>query len=710
MANEDSGNPAQIHKGRGAASNLAGRFVPHVSTREYDGWQTEAEPLERLLTEAIEEKAKTIIASNSSPDLPFSQSINPYRGCEHGCVYCLSGDTRILYADGRHRPLSEVKVGDRIIGTVRKGWYRRFVETEVLAHWSTVKPAYRITLADGTQLVASGDHRFLTERGWKYVTDTENGSHRRAHLTTNNKMMGTGRFAQEPVKTEDYRRGYLSGMIRGDGTIGTYRYRRSGRKHGNIHLFRLALTDEEGLQRSRKYLKTFGVQTHETVFSEAMENRQAMKAIRTNARSQVQQIREIIEWPTVTSDDWCKGFLAGIFDAEGNFSKKNTLRIPNSDPEIIDQISKALDQLGFDFALEAIERKEQKSLTVVRLRGGVGKKLTFFHMTDPAISRKRSIVGRAVKSEVDLRVVNIEALGQSISMYDISTGTEDFIANGVVSHNCYARPSHAYMDLSPGLDFESRIFFKPNAAELLEKALRKPGYQCSPIALGTNTDPYQPLEREKQITRQLLETMQRFQQPVTIVTKSQLILRDLPILKEMAQDGLAQVAISVTTLDNELKRKLEPRTAGPAARLRVLEQLSSAGIPTAVLAAPMIPALNDCELEAILRAARNAGADHAAYILLRLPHEVAPLFRQWLEVHYPERAAHVMSIVQQSRGGRDYRSDFSQRQTGTGVFAQLLQQRFGVAIRKLGLNRRDLKLDNSRFCPPPQSGDQQSLF
>ncbi|SHE87817.1 DNA repair photolyase [Microbulbifer donghaiensis] len=362
MANEDAGNPAQTHRGRGAASNLAGRFVSHVSSRESDGWQTEIEPLERLLTEAIEEKAKSIIATNRSPDLPFSQSINPYRGCEHGCIYC------------------------------------------------------------------------------------------------------------------------------------------------------------------------------------------------------------------------------------------------------------------------------------------------------------------------------------------------------------YARPAHAYMDMSPGLDFESRIFFKPNAAALLEQALRKTAYRCSPIALGSNTDPYQPLERDKQITRQLLEVMQRFNQPVTIVTKSQLILRDLPLLEEMARDNLCQVAISVTTLSNDLKRKLEPRTAGPAARLRTLEALSAAGISTAVLAAPMIPALNDSELEAILKEAANAGATQAAYILLRLPHEVAPLFRQWLDAHYPERAAHVMSIVQQSRGGRDYQSDFSQRQSGTGVFAQLLRRRFEVAIRKLKLNLRRQELDCSRFSRPPLSGEQQALF
>lgn len=275
---------------------------------------------------------------------------------------------------------------------------------------------------------------------------------------------------------------------------------------------------------------------------------------------------------------------------------------------------------------------------------------------------------------------------------------------------CYARPAHAYMDLSPGLDFETRLFYKPNAAELLERTLRKKGYQCSPIAMGTNTDPYQPLEKDKRITCQILETLQRYQHPVTIVTKSQLILRDLPILAEMAQDNLVHVGISVTTLDNELKRRLEPRTAGPAARLRTIEALAGAGIPTAVMAAPMIPALNDSELEKILHSAHSAGAIHAAYILLRLPFEVAPLFRQWLQEHYPERAEHVMSIVQQSRGGKDNQSEFGQRQRGTGVFAQLLQQRFRVTCRKLGLNERKLDLDCSRFFLPPQSGDQQSLF
>jgi DNA repair photolyase len=522
-------------------------------------------------------------------------------------------------------------------------------------------------------------------------------------------MMGTGQFLHAPVDTEDYRRGYLCGMIRGDGTIGSYQYP-AGRKQGDIHLFRLALTDSEALQRTRQYLETFDVQTHEIEFQKATGNRKALQAIRTNAKAQVQRIRGVTNWPAELSDDWRKGFLAGIYDAEGNLGKKNIIRIPNSDPEIIEHLCEALQHFGFEFVSEPIHREGKKPLAVIRLTGGLTKILGFIHLTDPAITRKRSIIGSAVKSTANLRVTKIEALNQILLMHDISTGTEDFIANGIISHNCYARPSHAYMDLSPGLDFESKIFFKPNAAELLDKALRKRGYVCSPIAMGTNTDPYQPLEQDKRITRRLLEVMQRFQQPVTIVTKSQLILRDLPILAEMAQDGLSQVAISVTTLSNELKRKLEPRTAGPAARLRCIEALSAAGIPSAVLAAPMIPALNDCELEAILTAARDAGATFAAYILLRLPFEVAPLFRQWLAEHYPERAAHVMSLVQQSRGGRDYQSDFAQRRGGTGVFAQLLQQRFRVAIKKLELNRRKLELNCTLFSPPPKAGEQQRLF
>lgn len=224
---------------------------------------------------------------------------------------------------------------------------------------------------------------------------------------------------------------------------------------------------------------------------------------------------------------------------------------------------------------------------------------------------------------------------------------------------CYARPSHAYWDLSPGLDFETRLIAKTNAAAVLEQQLSKPGYVPAPINLGANTDPYQPIERQQQLTRRCLEVLLRYRHPVTIVTKGALILRDLDLLSELAERHLLRVYISLTTLDDELKRILEPRAAAPTARLRTIRVLRGAGVPVGVLCSPMIPQINDCELEALLEAARKAGAQSARYMLLRLPREVAPLFEEWLQVHYPQRAAHVLSLIRQSRGGELYDSRFA---------------------------------------------------
>jgi len=273
---------------------------------------------------------------------------------------------------------------------------------------------------------------------------------------------------------------------------------------------------------------------------------------------------------------------------------------------------------------------------------------------------------------------------------------------------CYARPSHAYWDLSPGLDFETKLIAKTNAAAVLEQQLSKRGYVCAPINLGSNTDPYQPIEREHQLTRRLLEVLLRYRHPVTIVTKGSLILRDLDLLSELAKQRLVSVMISLTTLDDELKRTLEPRAAAPKARLRAIRVMRDAGIPVGVLCSPMIPMINDSELERLLEAASEAGALSAAYMLLRLPLEVAPLFEQWLQDHYPQRAAHVLSLVRQSRGGELYDSRFGARMRGEGVFADLLAQRFDKAIRRYGLDRRGgYSLDCSAFCPP---GGQLSLL
>jgi DNA repair photolyase len=271
---------------------------------------------------------------------------------------------------------------------------------------------------------------------------------------------------------------------------------------------------------------------------------------------------------------------------------------------------------------------------------------------------------------------------------------------------CYARPSHAYLGLSPGVDFETRLTFKPDAAALLRAELARPGYVCKLIMLGANTDPYQPVERQLRITRSILEVLAEVRHPVAITTRSTLLLRDLDLLAPMAAQGLLSVVFSVTTFDDDLKRKLEPRSASGAARLAAMRTLRGAGVPVGVLAAPMIPAVNDSELETILERVADAGASYAGYVLLRLPQEVAELFRQWLQTHMPDRAAHVMSLVQSTRAGQDNSSQFGERMRGTGAWAQLLRDRFRLACKRLGLNKGDgvAPLDTTLFRRPSAGG------
>jgi DNA repair photolyase len=274
---------------------------------------------------------------------------------------------------------------------------------------------------------------------------------------------------------------------------------------------------------------------------------------------------------------------------------------------------------------------------------------------------------------------------------------------------CFARPSHAYLDLSPGLDFESKLFAKTNAAEQLRIELAKPGYRPEPIALGINTDSYQPIERDYQVTRSVLELLADCRHPVHFVTKGSLIVRDIDLLARMAQDNLVQVQLSVTTLDNRLSARLEPRASAPHTRLKTIRTLNDAGVPVGVLVAPVIPMITDSELERILEACRDAGAKSASYVLIRLPHELKQVWREWLELHYPERAAHVMSIIQQMRGGKDYESQFGTRMSGRGPFADLLEQRFRKAHARLGFGRLPA-LATHLFAPPRINSAQGELF
>jgi DNA repair photolyase len=275
---------------------------------------------------------------------------------------------------------------------------------------------------------------------------------------------------------------------------------------------------------------------------------------------------------------------------------------------------------------------------------------------------------------------------------------------------CFARPTHSYMGLSAGLDFEAKLFAKPDAPRLLERELSKKDYKVRTLALGTNTDPYQPIERDWRITRQILEVLAKANHPVMIVTKSALVTRDIDILSDMAAKGLAKVGISVTTLDRKLARSMEPRASTPSKRLEAVKMLTDAGIPTSVLVAPVIPALNDHEIERILDAAKAAGATEASYVLLRLPLEVSPLFRDWLLRNYPDRYRHVMSLVRSMRGGKDYDAEFGKRMKGAGPYAWQISRRFELATKRLGLGRRGVQLRDDLFLPPAGSGVQLSLL
>jgi DNA repair photolyase len=566
--------------------------------------------------------------------MPFRWSVNPYRGCTHACAYCMAGTTPILMADGRTKPLADVRVGDQVYGSVRDGAYRRYTLTRVLAHWQTRKEAYRITLEDGTELVASGDHRFLTERGWKFVSGAEHGRMRRPHLTLNNKLLGTGGYSSPPDHSADYRQGYLCGMVRGDGHIGSHSYDRPGRAHGDVRRFRLALADLDGLRRAREFLQLVDVPTREFAFAAAQPDVRAVTAIRTSARENVNAVRRLILWPRHPTNDWVKGFLAGIFDVEGHVGQ--VIRIANCDEEIIDWTAYCLRRLGFSHVLE--RRNQANGLTYLRLRGGLAETLRFFHTVDPAITRKRSIEGIALKCQKPLGVASIEPLNRPLRMFDITTGTGDFIANGVVSHNCFARPTHTYLDLDAGRDFEREIVVKVNVPERLRAELKRPSWSHEHVALGTNTDPYQWVESRYRLMPGIWEALRDSGTPASLVTKSPLVLRDLDLLRDLHERSEMTVFLSVPTLDEGAWRATEPHTPSPRARLDAVAKLNEAGVPAGILVAPLMPGINDSpeQVSEITRLAEEAGAISAGSVALHLRGEVKGIFFGWLRQHRPD--------------------------------------------------------------------------
>src|SRR5580693_5199755 len=638
--------------------------------------------------------AKSIVSHvPESSHMSFRWTINPYRGCQHACRYCLAGFVPILMADGTTKPISDVRVGDAIYGTVRDGYYRHYAITTVLAHWSTVKPAYRVTLEDGTQLVCSGDHRFLTERGWKHVTGAESGPLQRPFLTANNKLMGVGGFAEPPKDTVAYRRGYLCGMIRGDGTIGHYAYARRVRGGEQVHMFRLALVDREGLDRTADYLADVGIRCREFTFSEESATRHPMAAIRTSRRDEVRTIEWLIGWPENPTLDWRKGFLAGIFDAEGSYS--GSLRIPNTNPEIVSWTVSSLKSLGFEYVVEP--RNLPNGIVYIRLRGGLREVLRFFHTVDPAITRKRSIDGMAIKSDAKLRVAAIEPLGLDLPMYDITTGTGDFIANGVVSHNCFARSTHTYLDLDSGQDFNSKVIVKVNAPELLRKKLASRTWQGEHIAMGTNVDCYQRAEGRYRLMEGIISALTEAANPFSILTKGTLILRDLDLLLSAAEVTDVGLNVSVGFVDKELSRLAEPGTPSPRRRLGIVSALAGRGLRCGVLMGPVLPFLSDspAQLAAAVQAAAAAGAASVTPIVLHLRPGTREWFERWLAEHHPGLAGAYRDLY----GSRAYAPRAYQQQIGAQVHD--LARQYHVGATSPGRSRLPWP-----GAPPPAAGPE----
>ena len=644
-----------VERQEGETSNLPG-FRDPAKVRRFDAPEAMGIRFHEISARsAINEVPK-------ASRMPFRYTINPYRGCAHRCTYCAAGDTPIMMADGRTRPLEEIRAGDRIYGTAREGSYRRYVVTEVLDHWTTKKQAYRVTLENGTELVASGDHRFLTNRGWKHVTDAPG---QRSHLTRNNKLMGFGALPDSPAEfAQEYRRGYLCGLIRGDGTLGSYEYRRPNGRPAHHHRFRLALTDFEALRRAQRFLADFDVPTDEFGYAVAggFGARRETRAIRTQARASVGRIAETISYPRRCGKVWCAGFLAGIFDAEGSFcGGGRALRICNSDPEIIDWIVWSMRELDFDFVMEG--PRGPSDVNVIRLLGGLREQLRFFHSTNPSITRKRTFEGTALKSDAKLKVVSIEPLPGKRLLYDITTGTGDFIANGVVSHNCFARPTHTYLDFNAREDFEREIVVKVNAPELLRNELAKRSWGGDHVALGTNTDPYQWVEGRYRLMRGIWAAMRDYANPCSVLTKSPLLTRDIDLMLEIAERAEFTAALSIPTLEEKAWRATEPGTPHPRKRIEAVAKLTAAGIPTGVLVAPLQPGINDHpeQVRELVDLCVEAGATHVTPIPLHLRGEVKEIWFDWLERNHPELLARYRELY--GRGAYMAKEE-SQRLTG----------------------------------------------
>ena len=565
--------------------------------------------------------AKTLI--NRVPGtsrVPFEWTVNPYRGCSHACTYCLAGDTPILLADGSTRPLAQIRPGDTVMGTMGAGAHRRYVPTTILDHWATSKPAFRVTLADGTRLVASGDHRFLTDRGWRHVSPAE--PHLPA-LAVGDLMFGVGHFAEPPKESPDYQAGFLCGLVRGD-AAGTG-----------------AATESDAWIRADGYLDDVS-------------------------------LTEAVRWPEMPAGDWFRGFLAGAFGAVGRTDRLAVV-FESGDTAYLRRVVEALTHLGV--IARGPGRVRTGSLGRVETERHLEAALRFRHLTGASMP-PLDASGVGVRRERRLAVADIEDLGLTLPLFDISTGTGDFIADGVVSHNCFARNTHTYLDLDAGQDFDTRVVVKVNAGELIRRELAAPRWSGAPIAMGTNVDVYQRAEGRYQLMPEILAALRDHANPFSILTKGTLILRDLRLLRQAAEVTRVGLSFSVGFVDETVWRSAEPGTPSPRRRLEAVRRLTDAGFQVGVLMAPILPGLTDTEesIDETVAAIAAAGATSVTPLGLHLRPGAREWYAAWIAREHPRL---------QPR----YRELFGNGSYLPRAYQDELTARVRIAARRHGLHR-----------------------
>ncbi|HEY4008395.1 MAG TPA: intein-containing Rv2578c family radical SAM protein [Pseudonocardia sp.] len=547
-----------------------------------------------------EVEAKSVLNKVPGGPMPFGWTVNPYRGCSHACTYCAVGETPVLLGDGRIGELAGLRVGDAVYGTLRDRLGRRFVRTRVLAHWSTVRAAVRVTLADGGELVTSGDHRLLTPAGWKHVAPGAHGDGcPRPYLRPGDVLVGTGRFAAGAHGGESYRRGYLRAARRASASLA----------EGTIGI---------GVPgRMRTYLPSMAAATGRTALVSG-----APRPVVSTVPSGGSAAANATALP---GEEWQRGVLAGALDFGGT-SSGGVVRFRVADTQLAGWIGRALSSLGFEWREEP---PRADGVRVLRLGGGQGERVRFFHTVDP--STELVLDGEAV-ADPAVTVTGIEPLGVTLPMYDITTGTGDFVTNGVISHNCFARNTHTYLDLDPGEDFNRQVVVKVNVARVLERELRSRRWAREHVAMGTNTDPYQRAEGRYRLMPGVLTALARSGTPFSVLTKGTLLARDLPLLRAASADVAVGVGVSIALADRALQASLEPGTPTPDARLDLVRRIADAGLSCGVMVAPVLPLLTDSveALDALLSRVAAAGATGATVLALHLRPGTREWFMSWL--------------------------------------------------------------------------------